>query len=123
MKRNLLILILTTIGTLSLPLFGCAQVPAGTPGQATLAWNASPDTVAGYNVYRALTANGSFSKLNSSPVTTLSFVDSIVTRQTTYFWCVTAQTATGLESPCSNVVSATIPKGVAPPVTLTITIP
>ena len=45
-------------------------------GQATLQWSAVNDsTLQGYNIYRSATPNGTFTKLNSSPVSQTSFVD------------------------------------------------
>ena len=43
----------------------------------TLAWTASPSTdVAGYNLYRGATALGAGVKVNNTPVTATTFVDS-----------------------------------------------
>jgi hypothetical protein len=47
-----------------------------------LTWLASPDAAANpsltYNVYRSLTCDGTFSKLNSSPVANTSYLDTSV---------------------------------------------
>ena len=45
-------------------------------GSATLSWTPSADSVAGYNVYRATSANGPFTRLTGSLLTTTSFLDS-----------------------------------------------
>jgi len=41
-----------------------------------LNWAASPDSVEGYNVYRALDPNGPFTRLNTAPVAGTSYTDS-----------------------------------------------
>ncbi len=51
---------------------------------ATLTWAASADTVLGYHVYRATSANGPFTRLTSSLVTGTSFTDSNSTAGATY---------------------------------------
>ncbi|MDB6066364.1 MAG: hypothetical protein JWR26_2572, partial [Pedosphaera sp.] len=42
----------------------------------SLSWTASPDTVVGYNVYSGANLSGSFTRLNSSPITSTSFSSS-----------------------------------------------
>jgi len=50
--------------------------PSGlTVSSGTLRWNASPDSVAGYHVYKASSAAGPFTRLNSSLITGTSFTD------------------------------------------------
>ena len=46
-----------------------------TSGGVNLSWAPSTDSVVGYNVYRAASPAGPFSRLNSSPVTTTSYTD------------------------------------------------
>lgn len=48
-------------------------------GGVELNWNASPDTVLGYHVYRAPTAAGPFTRLNGSLLTSTSYTDPVVT--------------------------------------------
>lgn len=46
------------------------------PGAAVLNWGASPDSdIAGYYVYRAVSAEGPYTRLTESPVNALSFTD------------------------------------------------
>jgi hypothetical protein len=45
------------------------------PGSVSLSWTASPDSVVGYHVYRATSANGPFTRLSSSLLATTSFLD------------------------------------------------
>lgn len=54
-------------------------------------WNAvSTPNIAGYNVYRGATQNGSFTKLNAAPLTGTTFSDSSVSANTTYWYYVTS---------------------------------
>ncbi len=48
---------------------------ASVANAVNLSWTASPDSVVGYNVYRATSATGTYTKLNSSLVTSTSFSD------------------------------------------------
>lgn len=96
--------------TLSIALSG-----TGTSGAAShsvdLSWQApanSPDPVDGYNVYRA-TGSGAFQRLNASTNVPVSYTDSTVQSGTTYRYEVTSVDASGVESPASNVYTATIP--------------
>ncbi|PYM09786.1 MAG: hypothetical protein DME18_17435 [Verrucomicrobia bacterium] len=56
---------------------------AGT-GIATLTWTPSSDSVSGYYVYRATSANGPFTRLTGSLLTAASFVDSSALSGATY---------------------------------------
>jgi len=48
-------------------------------GGVDLNWNASPDTVVGYHVYRAPTVAGPFTRLNGSLLTSTNYTDPVVT--------------------------------------------
>jgi len=76
----------------------------------SLHWTASTSSgIVGYNVYRALQSSTTYSKLNASPMSDTSYVDSLVTAGESYTYHVTAVNSQGEESaPCSPV-SATIP--------------
>jgi hypothetical protein len=108
--------------------FAHAQAPSGTipPHQAKLTWTNPSDpsgtTITGSNVYRcpgACTATtGTFAVLTSTPLpaTSTSYTDLAVAANTQYSWCVTntVTLSTGpFETPCSAVVTATIPKDAA----------
>lgn len=75
----------------------------------SLSWDASPATVAGYNVYRSTTSGSGYVKINSSLVGGLAYTDSNVTSGTTYFFVTSAVDSGGNESALSNEVSAAIP--------------
>ena len=78
-----------------------------TTAQVNLAWTASASTgISGYNVYRATTSGGPYTKLNSTVVTASAFTDTTVVHGTTYYYVVTAVDASSLESVFSNEVSA-----------------
>ncbi|MFQ6028317.1 MAG: fibronectin type III domain-containing protein, partial [Dehalococcoidia bacterium] len=77
--------------------------------QVTLDWvdNAEGD-LAGYNVYRSTTSGGSYQKLNTSGLVTVSdYVDNSASNGVTYFYVVRAEDAIGQESGDSSEVSAT----------------
>jgi hypothetical protein len=75
----------------------------------TVSWDASPSDVIGYNVYRATgSPAGTFTKVNSSPVTCTSFRDLTVTGGTTYTYQITALSSSG-ESSASNQFVAVVP--------------
>lgn len=77
-------------------------------GVVSLNWNDNSEgDLAGYNVYRATSSNGTYSKINGSLVTSSSYNDTSVNNGTTYWYRVTAVNDEGLESGNSNTVSAT----------------
>ena len=82
-----------------------------TPVQHSVAltWGASTSTVAGYNVYRSTVSGGSYTKVNGSLVSGLSYTDSTVQSGTTYYYVTTAVDSSGNESVYSNEVPAVIP--------------
>src|SRR5205823_8606758 len=53
-------------------------------GSATLLWTPSSDSIAGYHVYRATSANGPFSRLTGSLLTAVTFVDAGAPSGATY---------------------------------------
>jgi hypothetical protein len=75
----------------------------------TLNWTASASTVSGYNVYRSSVSGGPYTKLNSSLVTTTSYIDTTVQPGQTYYYVVTSVGSGGVESAFSTEVSATVP--------------
>jgi hypothetical protein len=80
--------------------------------EVDLSWNApssSSDPIVGYNVYRSSNGGGSFTKLNSSLETTVTYVDSSVQSGTTYMYQVKSVDASGVESPPSNQISLSVP--------------
>jgi Abnormal spindle-like microcephaly-assoc'd, ASPM-SPD-2-Hydin len=81
----------------------------GSPYAVALNWNASTSTVVGYYVYRVTGAGGTYTKLNSAPVTPTEFQDPTVQNGQTYAYVVTAVDDDSNESDYSNAASITIP--------------
>jgi len=80
------------------------------PHSVSLAWAASTSlNVIGYNVYRGIASGGPFTKLSSSPVTSLSYVDATVVSGETYYYVTTAVDSSGNESAYSTEGRAIIP--------------
>src|ERR1700730_10926176 len=89
----------------ALALSGCGRMRAfAHSGQhsVTLSWAASTSPVVGYNVYRAIPPNGSFTKLNSKPIITTHYTDTTVEAGHTYTYRVTAVDEKKMESPTST---------------------
>jgi Abnormal spindle-like microcephaly-assoc'd, ASPM-SPD-2-Hydin/Cep192 domain 4 len=93
---------------LTMALSGTGQ-SASNPHSVSLSWGASTSSVAGYVVYRSNVSGGPYTGLNSSPVTSLSYTDTSVTAGSTYYYVVTSEDSSGVQSVYSNQVSATIP--------------
>jgi hypothetical protein len=74
----------------------------------TLAWKASTSIVSGYNVYRGAASTGPFTKLNTSLISALTYVDLAVVAGQTYYYVATAVDANGVESAYSTVSPAAI---------------
>ena len=75
----------------------------------SLAWSPSTSSVAGYNVYRSSVSGGPYTKLTETPAAGTTFADSAVQSGQTYYYVVTAVSATNVESAYSNETSAAIP--------------
>jgi len=92
-------------------------------GRVTLTWTApttNTDSSAltdllGYEVYRATSASGAYTQVNTSNVLTASYTDSTVTNGTTYYYKVTTADTGGNESVKSSVSSAATPTAAAIP--------
>jgi hypothetical protein len=79
--------------------------------EVDLMWNAptsSPDPVAGYNIYRS-TGGGSLVLVNSSPDSSITYVDSAIVSGATYSYVVKSVDSSGVESVASNQITLTIP--------------
>jgi hypothetical protein len=62
----------------------------------------------GYEIYRSTSANGTYTQLNSSDITTTSYTDSTAVSGTTYYYKVTAADTGGIESAMSSSDSASL---------------
>jgi len=74
-----------------------------------LSWVDASSAVAGYNIYRAGTSGGPYSKINSTLNAMTTYTDSSVQAGQTYFYVVTAVDESGRESSDSSPVQALIP--------------
>src|SRR6266581_1255627 len=81
----------------------------GVSHSVTLSWTASTSSVVGYYVYRGTLTGGPYTKLNSTPLVTITYDDSTVQSGLIYFYVVTAMDSNNVESVHSNEISATIP--------------
>jgi hypothetical protein len=80
-----------------------------TQNSVNLYWNSTLDVV-GYNVYRSSSANGTYSKLNSSLQANTAYTDNSVASGKTYYYAATSVNSAGQESARSTPpVSAAIP--------------
>jgi hypothetical protein len=92
----------------TIPLTGTGTTTA-TQYSVNLFWNASSG-VAGYNVYRSTSANGTYSRINSSLDPNAAFTDGTVASGQTYYYAATSVTSSGMESARSTPpVEATVP--------------
>ena len=73
-----------------------------------LTWNANGESdLAGYNIYRATTSGGPYTKLNGAWLTQASYSDTSATGGTTYYYVVAAVDTSGNISADSGEASAT----------------
>jgi hypothetical protein len=100
---------LSTPGTMSLSGDGTTSTPPPASHSVRLTWGASTTNVAGYRVYRSEVSGGSFTPLNGTLLTVLSYDDATVSLGTTYYYVVTAVDSSGNESVHSNQVAAVVP--------------
>jgi len=74
-----------------------------------LSWTASLSQVVGYNVYRATTSQGPYTKSNGALLTSTTYGDQAVLSGSTYYYVTTAVDNQGRESAYSNEAVATVP--------------
>ena len=80
-----------------------------TAHSVALTWNASTDSVAGYNVYRSTTSGSGYILVNGGLVGGLAYTDTSVQSGTTYYYVTTAVNSSGDESSYSNEAQAIVP--------------
>ncbi len=88
---------------------------SATAGNAVvnLNWNDNSEVdLGGYNVYRATTTGGPYTKINGTLVAPSDYADTSVTNNTTYFYVVRAVDTSNNESGNSNEATATPTAGV-----------
>jgi len=74
-----------------------------------LKWDETLTSVAGYNIYRSSEQDGSYAKLEASPVANASYTDKGLAAGHTYFYRIMAVDATNVESDSSQEISVTVP--------------
>jgi fibronectin type 3 domain-containing protein len=79
------------------------------PHTVSLSWTASTSAVSGYNIYRSTTSGSSYTKLNTTLISPVSYTDSTVVNGKTYYYVTTGVDSTGAESAYSNEATAVIP--------------
>jgi hypothetical protein len=81
-----------------------------TSHSVSLWWNASTSSdVAGYNVYRSATANGSYARINATLDSNTAYKDDTVVSGNTYYYAATAVNSSGRESARSTPIEAVVP--------------
>lgn len=80
----------------------------GTMPSVSLSWSPTSDAT-GYNVYRCVQSNCSYTKMNSKLDPGVTFTDSTVTPGETYFYVATSVTSGGQESGYSTPVEVAVP--------------
>jgi len=93
---------------LNIALSGTGTAPA--QHSVSLAWDPSPSTnIVSYVVYRRTGATGSFTKVGSTSNTVMTFTDTTVQGNQTYFYQVTCVDSNNVESSVDGPVTATTP--------------
>ena len=86
-----------------------AGVGTVTQYSVNLMWNSSTSAT-GYNVYRSMAANGTYSKINSTTDPNTAYTDSTVVSGQTYYYAATSVSSSGQESARSTPpVQAAVP--------------
>jgi hypothetical protein len=92
--------------------FALSAVPARAQNSVRVGWTSSSDAGANpsltYNVYRAGSCSGQFAKVNSAPLSGISYLDTDVAIGAAYCYQVTA-VLNGVESLPSNLAIAAMP--------------
>jgi hypothetical protein len=87
----------------------CITDTSSSSHSVSLTWTASTSSsVIGYNLYRGTTSGGSYTKLNSSLVTTTNYTDTTVVAGQTYYYVASAVDSSA-ESAYSNQAQAVVP--------------
>lgn len=87
----------------------CVTGTGSIPRSVSLNWTPSTSSNVNYNVYRATTPSGPYTKLTSTPVTTTSYTDTTVQSGQTYYYVATAVNTSNVESVYSNQATANVP--------------
>jgi HYDIN/CFA65/VesB-like, Ig-like domain/Abnormal spindle-like microcephaly-assoc'd, ASPM-SPD-2-Hydin/Cep192 domain 4 len=74
-----------------------------------LSWTPSSSTFLGFNVYRGTTSGGPYAKVDTTTISSTSYLDAGVSSGQTYYYVATEVDTTGTESGFSSEVSAVVP--------------
>jgi hypothetical protein len=96
----------TSSSPINLPLTGNGVIAGHL---AIVDWDASTSVVVGYNIYRNSALDVSWTRLNSSPVTTTSYTDWDVQSGGFYLYSVKSVSSSNYESTFSKTAQVTIP--------------
>lgn len=98
------------VNTANTSVSGVSFTAQALPSSVTLSWAASTSAnVTGYNLYRGVNSGGPYTKLTSSPVAALAYVDTSVSSGQVYYYLATAVDSSGNESTYSTEAAATVP--------------
>jgi hypothetical protein len=75
----------------------------------SLSWTPGSSTYSGFNVYRGASSGGPYTRVDTSMVSSTSYLDAGVSSGQTYYYVATEVDTTGTESGYSGEVSAVIP--------------
>jgi hypothetical protein len=75
----------------------------------SLSWTPGSSTYSGFNVYRGTSSGGPYTRVDTSMISSTSYLDAGVSSGQTYYYVATEVDATGTESGYSGEVSAVIP--------------
>jgi hypothetical protein len=75
----------------------------------SLSWTPSSSTYSGFNVYRGTSSGGPYTRVDTSMVSSTSYLDAGVSSGQAYYYVATEVDTTGTESGYSSEVSAVIP--------------
>ena len=96
-----------TNSPMTIALSGSGAAPVA--HSVSLAWVASTSSVVGYNVYGSSQSGGPYTRVNSSPISSVTYTASNLVSGDSYFFVATAIDSAGLESTYSNQAEALIP--------------
>ncbi len=94
-----------TNSPLVVALSGTGAAPAS--HTVLLSWTPGSSTFSGFNIYRGTTSGGPYTKVDTSMISSTSYVDAGVSSGHTYYYVATELNSGGTESGYSSEVSAT----------------
>jgi len=107
-----------TIILMAVLLFSVGMIQAQSPDAVELTWTASPSTeiLAGYNMYRSEVSGEGYVKINDEliPMLAVSYADSNLEWNKTYYYVCRAVSTFGIESVNSNEAIWTVETPPAP---------